>query len=154
MLRRAVLSLLSLAACYAAAGQIGFRDPAFRKVPFEEWFSKGGQATIKWTLHVAHPHLSAHQRLLAQIEILVDGKEFARRLGEGREMVVFVEADDAAGRPYQNHVALDLKKMKNTIRSQDVSCLMSFFVLPGDYNLRVAVFATASGEHSVKEEKL
>jgi hypothetical protein len=154
MLRRVVLSLLSLVAGSTATGQIGFRDPAFRKVPFDEWFRNGGHASIKWALHVFPPRLSSHQRLLAQLDVLVDGREFAKRLAEGREMVVFVEVDDAAGRPYQNHVALDLKKMKDTIRSQDVSCAMSFFVLPGEYNLRLAVYATATGEHSVKEEKL
>jgi hypothetical protein len=154
MLRRVVLFLLSLVAASTVAGQIGFRDPAFRKVPFDEWFRNGGHASIKWALHVFPPRLSSHQRLLAQIEVLVDGREFAKRLGEGREMVVFVEFDDAAGRPYQNHVALDLQKMKDTIRTQDVSCLMSLFVLPGDYNLRLAVYASATGEHSVKEEKL
>jgi hypothetical protein len=31
---------------------------------------------------------------------------------------------------------------------------MSLFVLPGDYNLRLAVYASATGEHSVKQEKL
>jgi hypothetical protein len=154
MLRRVVLSLSSLIAASTAAAQIGYWDPAFRNVPFDEWFSNGGQASIRWTVHLFRPHLSSHQRLMTQMEILVDGREFAKRLGEGREMVVFVEVDDAAGRPYQNHVALDLKKMQDAIRTQDISCLMSFFVLPGDYNLRLAVYASATGEHSVKEEKL
>src|SRR5258708_11077745 len=44
--------------------------------------------------------------------------------------------------------------MKDTIRSQDVSLVMSLFVLPGDYRIRLAMYATATGEHSVKQEKM
>src|SRR5258708_39269300 len=44
--------------------------------------------------------------------------------------------------------------MKDTIRSQDVSLVMSLFVLPGDYRIRLAMYATATGEHGVKQEKM
>ena len=154
MLRRVVLSLFSLVAVFPLLGDDSALDPAFRKVPFDDWFTTGGQASIKWDVRVSRPQLTSHQRLVAQIEVLVDGRELAKRLGEGREMLVFVEIDGAAERAYQNHVSLDLQKMKDTIRSQDVSLVMSLFVLPGDYRIRLAMYATATGEHSVKQEKM
>src|SRR6266487_3108031 len=85
-------------------GEGGALDPAFRKVPFEEWFAGNGQGSIKWSVRVVRPQLSSHQRLAAQIEVLLDGKEIAKRLAEGGEMLVFVEVDDATKRAYQNHV--------------------------------------------------
>jgi hypothetical protein len=153
MLARSVLFLSSLAAASTLFGQHGPRDPEFRRVPFDEWFTKGGPPWIKWAMNVSRPQLSAHQRLSVEIEVLIDGGGLANRVGRG-QVVVFVQLEDAAGKPHQNHATLDLQKMNDTIRKQDVSCVMSFFVLPGDYRLRVAVFDSATSDHSVKQEKL
>ena len=90
---------------------------------------------------------------MARVEVQMDGAELARRRGKG-QLVIFVRLTDAEGRPYQDHGSIDLEKIEEGIRNQNVTYAESAFVLPGDYRVAVAIFDTATGEHSAKQEKL
>ena len=83
----------------------------------------------------------------------MDGAELAKRRGKG-QLVIFVRLTDAEGRPYLDHGSIDLEKIEEGIRNQNVTYAESAFVLPGDYRVAVAIFDTATGEHSAKQEKL
>src|SRR5579859_5643852 len=139
MFYKAVL-LLSAAICCGAQGL----DPAFKKVSFDDWFAQNKSAGLNWTVQIAKPQLSVFQRLTATIHVEVDGRELEKRLSSGGEMVVFVQIEDGVGRPYQNHEALDLGKMQEGIRSSNISVDMNAFVLPGSYNVRTAIYFTAT----------
>jgi hypothetical protein len=148
--RTALLMLLSLIAGFAQSGTL---DPAFTRIPFDQWLQGGDGAQVRWTVHVLHPQLSNHQRLLARVEVQIDGAELAKRRGKG-ELVIFVRFKDGEDRPYQDHGTIELEKLEDGIRNQNVTYVESAFVLPGDYRVAVAIFDTATGEHSAKQEKL
>ena len=151
--RTAILVLLSVAAASHGFTQSGSLDPAFTRVPFDQWLHSGDQAQIRWTTHVLHPQLSTHQRLLARVEVQMDGAELAKRRGKG-QLVIFVQLKDGEDRLYQDHGTIELEKLEEGIRNQNVTYVESALVLPGDYRIAVAIFDTATGEHSAKQEKL
>lgn len=139
--------LLVASSVIALAAEGGSLDPAFATVPFDHWIEEGDQARIHWTAHVLPVELSAHQRLLAKVELLVDGKEIARRRGQGY-FVMLVQFSDSENRVYQTHQAIDLQPAKEDAGKSDISYVQGAFVTPGDYGISLAVFDTATGEHS------
>ncbi len=145
--------LLSVAALSPLPADEGARDPEFEKVPFAEWFSHGPQTPLKWSERVLPVILSVHQRLLARVQIQLDGAEGAKRRGEG-ELIFYFQLTDASGRVYQDHTTYDLEKVEAGLKAQDVVCTESAFVLPGDYTVSVAIYDTATKEHAVKKDKL
>ena len=131
----------------AILAQGGSLDPAFKTIPFDSWVDQGDQAHIRWTARVLPVELSNHQRLQAKIDIQVDGNELARRRGKGH-LVVLVQFSDSENRVYQTHEAMDLQLVKDDIGKSNVSYMPAAFVTPGDYRISLAIFATATGEHS------
>jgi hypothetical protein len=144
-----LLGVVFLSCVYAD----NWHDPEFDKVPFAEWFSSGPQTQLKWSEHVLPVVLSVHQRLLARLQIQLDGAEAARRRGEG-EFIFYFQLTDAKGRVYQDHTSYDLEKVEESLRAQDLICTESAFVLPGDYSVSLAIYNTATKEHSIKKDKL
>jgi hypothetical protein len=134
-------------------GQAGSLDPAFGKVPFEGWFSGGEQARIRWTAHLIPAQLSNHQRLESRVEIQVDGADLAQRRGRGR-LMIFVQLADRDNTLYQSHGSIELEKLEEGIKAQNVTYTQSVFVTPGDYTASFALLDTATGDHSTKRERL
>lgn len=151
--RTAVFALWGVAAGFLAFAQRGSLDPAFAGLPFEQWLAGGEQARMHWSASVSRARLSAHQRLQAGVEIRLDGAELARRRGEG-QLLVLLQLSDRQGRRYQNHLTIDLAKMEEAIAKQDVVSTFTAFVTPGDYRVAVALYDTATREHSLKQDKL
>ena len=153
--------LAALAALFAlvsvAPGQPVARrdslDPAFAQVPFQQWLAGGQQARIEWGVSVSRPHLSAHQRLRADVDVRVDGAELARRRGEG-QLLILVQISDQQGHRYQNHISMDLAKTEKGVSKQDVISTFTAFVTPGDYRVVAALYDTASKEHCLKQVRL
>src|SRR5438105_4661314 len=123
-----------IAACAGMFAQRGSLDPEFAKVPFGDWFEGGEQARMKWSASVSRPHLSVHQRLMVEVRITVDGAELARRRGNG-ELLMLMQFKDSEGRLYQDHGSMDLEKVEDAIRTEDVIYNQRAFVLPGDYRI-------------------
>src|SRR5580698_8108066 len=73
------LVALAASALFAQTTQDGLADPVFAQVPFNEWLSQTGQSHIHWMARVSEPELSAHQRLITEVHVEVDGAELARR---------------------------------------------------------------------------
>ncbi len=144
--RFAVAFLLSAGAA-AIASQNGSPDPAFATIPFDRWVEEGDQAHMHWTGHVLGVGLSNHQRLEAKVELVVDGNEIARRRGKGY-LAMLVQFADSENRVYQTHQALDLQNAKEDSGKSNISYTQSAFVTPGDYRISLAIFDTATGEHS------
>lgn len=136
----------------AQAGE-GSLDPVFAKVPFEKWFSGAPQSSLHWSARVLPVRLSNHQRLLSQMQITLDGAEAAKRRGEG-QFLFFFQLTDSKGQIYQDHSTYELEKVESGLKSQDLVCTESAFVLPGDYQVFWAIFDTATGEHAAKKDKL
>lgn len=139
------------------AGQLwaaeGHHDTEFDKVPFDQWLAGGEQTPLRWTEHTLPVLLSVHQRLMSRLQVQLDGAEAAKRRGEG-ELIFYFQVTDAQGRVYQDHTSYDLTKVEEGLKAQDMVCTESVFVLPGDYAVSLAIFDTATKEHSVKKARL
>jgi hypothetical protein len=153
VIRVTILAVLALAAASCLLARDGSADPIFATIPFDQWLEQKQQTPIHWTLHISDPALSAHQRLGVILDARVDGAEFARRRGEGK-LLVLAQLTDAKNRTWQNHVETGLEHVEEGIKSSNVIFSQSFFVLPGRYRVAVAIFDSASGEHSVIQRTL
>jgi hypothetical protein len=155
VLGNAVLVIAAIPSLLAQAASLrdGSPDPIFSTVPFEQWLTANNQARIRWTVRLSEPELSAHQRLAVNLDVQVDGAELARRRGEG-QFLVFVQLSDEKNRTWQNHQALDLEQIQAGIKADNAVFTQPFFVLPGDYRVSVAIFDSATGEHSIARRNL
>ncbi len=132
----------------------GVRDPEFDKVPFDQWFiGGGGETQLKWTERTLPLLLSLHQRLMARVQVTLDGAEAAKRKGEG-QLLFLIQLADSGGRLYQDHISYDLAKVEDGMRAQELNLTESIFVLPGDYAVSLAIYDTATKEHSVKKTRM
>ncbi len=146
--------LVLMAALYGAAlPQDGSLDPAFSKVPFDEWLTGSGAGRFRWSVHASHAELSIHQRLVIELEMKVDGADLEERRGKG-ELVTFIQLTDADGRRYQSHGVIDLTKVEAGVKSNYITYTQYAFILPGEYRLAVAIYDTATGEHSARQDRV
>jgi hypothetical protein len=131
----------------------GVPDSAFADIPFEQWLSEGDQHRMRWTARVTEPELSSHQRLAARIEIMVDGAELARRRGKG-ELFMLMQISAEQGGAWQDHEAIALEGMPEGVRHSDAVYFRNFFVTPGEYRVAIALYDTATREHSLIKRRL
>jgi hypothetical protein len=149
--------LLALAvsplAAQSGSAQPGLADPIFSQVPFDQWLSGSDQSRMHWNVRVSEPELSPHQRLSAHVDVEVDGAELVRRRGKG-QFLVLVQVNDEKGTAWQSHEEMDLEHVEDGMKASNLVFSHFFFVLPGDYSISIAIFATATAEHSVLKRKL
>jgi hypothetical protein len=145
--------LLASFAAILVLGQAGLPDPAFDNIPFEQWLKGSDEARIEWSLRVFPPLLSESQRLESAIWAVVDASEFAKRPEPGR-MVLFFEIRDQENRTYRSHKPLILKNPTRLADLKDVRSSEHLCILPGEYDVAVAVYDSRSKEHSLKRMKL
>jgi hypothetical protein len=131
----------------AILAQSGSLDPAFKNIPFDRWVDQGDQAHMRWTARVLPVELSNHQRLVAKLELQVDGNELVRRRGKGF-FVMLVQFSDSDNRVYQTHEAIDLQLVKEDTGKSNIAYTPAAFVVPGDYRISLALFDSSTGEHS------
>ena len=152
MVRNFLLILFSAVSIAQASEQRGSLDPAFEKVPLDRWLGEPDQGHFRWTVGVPRAELSFHQRLMARVEIKVDGRDLESRRGDG-ELVFFVQITDRDGTRFQDHSSIELSKLDENIKAADLEYSQRAFFLPGDYRLAVGLLDTASGEHSIKQSQ-
>jgi hypothetical protein len=144
--------LLLVAAAPAVPAPPGNLDPAFTRLPFNQWLTQGKQTQIHWSVDIPPAELSTHQRLIMRIAIHVDGRELEKR-GPG-DLTALLQFQDGDGRTWQNHMALRREDMLPGVQTRDLSLFQYAFVLPGDYTLSIALCDTATLEHSVTLRKV
>ena len=137
----------------AQTAQDGLTDPVFSQIPFDQWLSQGDQSHMRWTVRLSEPQLSAHQRMVAAVSVSVDGAELVRRRGKGR-FLVLVQVNDERGRVWQNHQEMDLEHIEEGMKTNNAVFSEILFLVPGDYSVSTAIFANATGDHSVIKHKL
>ncbi len=142
MIRLAIFVAFGLMAAPCQAEENGAPDPVFAAIPFDQWLSQSNQSRIHWTLHMSEPELSPHQRFAVDLYVEVDAAVLAKRRDEGR-FLVLVQLTDEKHRVWQNHQ-----------EANKAALTQSFFVLPGNYRIAVALFDSASGDHSVIQRTL
>ncbi len=137
----------------AARAQSRETDLAFHAVPFRQWVAEGPKSQLPWRARIFAPELSHHQRIWARIQIEVDGKELLKRCCDGRSMAL-VEITDQQGRTYRNYAAQDLKEVKPGLSQYTVTLSWNVFVLPGDYQVALALYYSGREGHSLAVERL
>ena len=147
------LAVSPLAAQAPFVGQPDSPDPVFSTIPFDLWLSQGDQPHMRWNVRMSEPELSAHQRLAEQIFVEVDGDELAKRRGKGQFMML-LQLTDEKGQTWQSHQGIDLEHMGEGMKANNALFSQVVFVLPGDYRISFALFADATGEHSVIQRRL
>ena len=137
----------------AARPQNRETDLAFHAIPFREWLAEGPKSQLPWRARIFAPALSQHQRIWARIQIEVEGKELLKRCCDGRS-VALVEITDQQGRTYRNYAAQDLKEVKPGLSQYTVTLSWNVFVLPGDYQVVLALYYSGREGHSLAVERL
>ena len=150
-----MLRIYCLTFAYSALimAQQGQTDPAFDRIPFDEWVKEGTDAHIKWSLQTFPSRLGVHQRLRVGLSVRIDGNEFVKRRGAG-QMVVFIEIRDHDNRVFQTHRAVRFEDLKNPSDLAALSFDQYALIVPGDYQLAAAILDTRSTEHAAKRTKL
>jgi hypothetical protein len=128
-------------------------DPVFSTLPFDQWLSQGDQPHMRWNVRMSEPVLSAHQRLAEEIFVEVDGDELIKRRGRGK-FLMLLQLTDEKGQAWQSHQEIDLEHIGEGMKTSDALFSQLVFLLPGDYRVAIAIFADASGEHSVIQRRL
>ena len=154
-LRLATLVAAFAAFCpsHSAASDPEPRLPRFSDFPFDEWAAAPDHSAIKWQLKLPPPQLSAHQRLIAQIQAVVPGSELEKRRGRG-DLVLLARFEDSDGRRWPASGRLNLAKVQAGVKSQELTLSLSAFVRPGDYRVQVALVDSKTMEHSFTHRKL
>jgi hypothetical protein len=130
-----------------------FLDPIFSTVPFDRWLAASDHIQIPFKGDAAVPALGSFQRLRLTMNITVDGREIAKRPASGR-LLMFLQFTDSARHIYQGHGEVDLKEVTATIKQADLVYSHSLLVVPGDYQVAMAVFDTETGEHGLIRKTL
>jgi len=141
LLRRGLLA--------STPSQRGTLDPAFEKVPFNQWLAEGPDTRFHWKARVTRAELSFHQRLVASVELALDGKDLKTRR-EGR-LVFLIQITDSEGALYQDHSSIELNKLDENIDAAELGISHRVFLLPGDYQLAIAIFDTVTHEHGTTQ---
>ncbi len=144
--------LLLLLGSAAVFGQSGLPDPAFDKVPFDDWLKEAGQARIRWSLKVFPARLSEQQRMESYIWAMVDKNEFVKRPIRKR-MVLYIELRDRDNAAYRFHRTLFLRQDSRGV-AEDVKLVQHMWIMPGDYEIAAAMYDPESQEHHLKRTKL
>jgi hypothetical protein len=147
------ISYLAYACSVAAWAQQGLPDPVFNLIPFEQWLKGGGDAHIRWSTQMFPIRLGVHQRLRVGLSVRIDGEEFVKRSGP-EQMVVFIEIRDREDRVFRTHHAMHFDELKNPASLASVNLDLYALILPGDYQVAMAVYDTGSKEHVLKRTKL
>jgi hypothetical protein len=137
----------------SSSAQTGTRDRYFTRFPFEKWKAEGPVSQIKWSPKPLPAKLSAHQRLITRIELVIDGKETEKRRDHG-ELVIFIEITDSANRHWRSHETFDLSRVPESAKGQQIFYAQDAFILPGEYKLAIAICDTRTQEHSFAERSL
>jgi hypothetical protein len=139
--------------CSFASKPAGSLDPIFTTIPFDKWSERDSSTHFRWSTHLSSPVLSQHQRLMVEIKIQVDGAELVKRQGQGK-LQFLIQLRDQAGGLYQNHNAISLEDIKSELRRSYSVFTQNTLVVPGDYQVSLGWFVSATGEHAVARRTL
>jgi hypothetical protein len=144
--------LLALTVVIGSA-QTVTREGFFTRYPFDRWLADGEHTQVRWTTHIETPHLTAHQRLSARIDIAVEAKEIQKRRGRG-EIVTFVQIEDAIGHRWRTHNTYSLRAIPPDVKTHAILYSQEVFILPGDYTFTLATCDSSTREYSLARRTL
>jgi hypothetical protein len=141
-----VFALFGLLSSCTLLAQSEMPEAELRDIPFKTWLSSNDKAEIPWQIRAVPGGLSEYQRLTATVEVRVSERTMARH--SAGSLVCFAEFTDANGQRYENHDVWNRKRAKLGPNTDYLSFVFEAFVLPGKYTVAIALYDTATKEHS------
>ena len=125
----------------------------FAAVPFAQWVKQGPVVALPWKVRVQPYGLSLQQRLVASIVVELAGRDLVKRPAADR-ILVLVQVTDASGRQFHDYTIFPLKKMPPEAKKARAEIYWDLFVLPGEYQVTVALFDDFTHEHNLMQTPL
>jgi len=128
----------------------------FPDIPFDQWIKEGTREQVPWRIRATLLGLSGHQRLLANFDAQINMAELLRRPRKG-QLMLLIRVTDSSGRVFFDSENSDLSEIKvgeKEGKGEALQFSWKAFVLPGEYQVTMALYHGGTGEHSVTEKKL
>ena len=125
----------------------------FRATRFERLAAAGPKQEIRWKVKAFSHGLSAHQRMVAHIEVEIPGAELVKRASHER-LISLVQVDDQLGNHYRDYGFIDLTEVTEAQHKQSLFSTWESFALPGLYTVNLALYDPVTGEHSFTQTGL
>lgn len=145
--------LICVLLCGVAAAQKKSEPELFNQFPFDEWVKQGPVEQIPWKVNSFGAGLSVHQRLVAHIDVEIHGKDLAKR-STGGDIVAMVQITDSAGHAYRDARKVQLGELKPGKHNNDLDIEWDAFVIPGEYQIVLAIHHTGTSERSLAQRTL
>ena len=127
-------------------------DSFFAQTEFAQWVSQGPLEQIPWQLRVEAGGLTAYQRMVSRSVIDIGGRYFKQRSEPG-DLISMIQVTDSNGNIYQDH-DIEFVDGKNPTARYGVYFAWHAFVLPGDYEVTLALYDKANCKRSFGTRKL
>jgi len=128
-------------------------ERVFAAVPFAQWVKQGPVVALPWKVQIHSYGLALQQRLLALIDIELAGRNLVKRPA-GDRILVLVQVTDPAGRQFRDYTLFILTNMPPEAKKTHPEIYWNLFVLPGDYQVTVALFDALTHEHNLMQGTL
>ncbi len=126
--------------------------PSVESLPFDEWLKGNDNARIDWSLSVTHPTLSESQRLIASVFADVKSDEIRKRSKRG-ELLAMLQIRDWSDHCYRSLLS-SARVRGRAFPGAGATWSARAFLVPGDYEIAVALYDTITKEHSLKRTRL
>jgi hypothetical protein len=125
----------------------------FQAVPFNQWVTEGPKEELPWRTRISSPELSLHQRMLVRFEVKLEGREVLKRCCDGRA-VALLEIIDFRGQSFRNYTVENIRQDRADLNQSVVVLSWDVFLLPGDYQIAMALYYPGHAGHSLLLKKL
>lgn len=153
MLRSFPFQLGLLFALLVACAPATPASPAQSPASFEEWMAGGEREDIPWKASAKHRGLSYYQRLVARMEVRVDGDKL-KRLGDRHDLVLEVRLADESGGWLEPRAIRSVQVTQPLGKRTYLLFVVEAFVQPGDYTAGFVLRDQLRDRASVTRERL
>lgn len=137
---------------FVSRAQTDETDALFQAVPFNQWVAEGPKEELPWQARILPPALSFHQRIIARLEVVLDGNDVAKQCCSGRA-VALLQITDFQGQIFRNYGVQDIKSPDGQ-GQYTFTLSWDVFLLPGDYQVVMALYYAGKPHHSLTLQKL
>src|SRR4029077_7978880 len=128
-------------------------ERVFAAVPFAQWVKQGPVMAVPWKVRIQSYGLALQQRLGASIDIELAGRDLLKRPSDDR-IVVLVQVTDATGKQFRDYTLYRLNNLPPEAKKTSAKIYWNVFVLPGEYQVMVALFDDLTREHNLMQGAL
>jgi hypothetical protein len=128
-------------------------EKIFAEVPFDQWVKQGPATALPWKVLIQPNGLSLHQRMSAHIEVQMQRRQLVKRPVDQR-MLVLVQIISPDGGSFRNFEIFRMNEMEPTVKKGEVDIYWDVYMLPGDYQVTLALAIGDDGSHNLAQRTL